>query len=63
MVRVMREWLDIYGAHRMLWGSDFPFYSVQYEFEKLSELDLNDEERALIEYGNAVRIYGLDIAP
>lgn len=63
MVRVMREWLDTFGAHRMLWGSDFPFYNVQYELDKLSALELNDEERALIEHGNATRIYGLDVAP
>ena len=59
MVRVMREWLDAFGAHRMLWGSDFPFYDVRYELDKLDKLDLSAQERESITAGNPARIFGL----
>ena len=60
LVRVMREWLDEFGAHRMLWGSDFPFYDVKYELQKLDALNLSEEERVLVSHQNAIRIFGLD---
>jgi predicted TIM-barrel fold metal-dependent hydrolase len=63
MVRVMREWLDAFGAERMLWGSDFPFYDVRYELEKLDRLELTAEERDKITAGNAARIFRLGAAP
>ena len=59
MVRVMREWLDAFGAERMLWGSDFPFYDVDYELRKLDALQLDEWEARLVRGDNAVRIFGL----
>lgn len=59
MVRVMREWVERFGADRMLWGSDFPFYNVGYELDKLEALGVGDAERAAIAGGNAERIYRL----
>lgn len=59
MVRVQNEWIDEFGAERMLWGSDFPFYNVQYELDKLNHLSGNETQRAAIAGENAARIYRL----
>jgi predicted TIM-barrel fold metal-dependent hydrolase len=59
MVRVLSEWLDQFGAERMLWGSDFPFYDVSYEAAKLDALTCSPAERELIAGGNAERIFGI----
>lgn len=56
---LMDEWLDRFGADRMLWGSDFPFYQVRYELEKVDRLGCDDAARALIREGNARRLFSL----
>lgn len=60
LVRVMREWLNEFGASRMLWGSDFPFYDVNYELRKLDRLELTQDERELITLTNPRTIFGID---
>jgi uncharacterized protein len=59
MVRVLSEWIERFGAERMLWGSDFPFYDVSYEAAKLQALTCSPAERELIAGGNAARIFRL----
>jgi predicted TIM-barrel fold metal-dependent hydrolase len=59
MVRVMSEWLAEFGADRMLWGSDFPFYNVDYELAKIDRLGVSHSDRERILGGNAERIYRL----
>lgn len=59
VVGVMNDWIAEFGAERMLWGSDFPFYSVGYEAQKLPWLGRTDEERSLIGGGNARRLFKL----
>ncbi|WP_284235556.1 amidohydrolase family protein [Mycobacterium antarcticum] len=62
IVRVQREWVDEFGVERMLWGSDFPFYDVDYERDKLDYLCRSDSDRPAIAGGNAARIYRLPSA-
>jgi uncharacterized protein len=57
MVRVLSEWVERFGAERMLWGSDFPFYNVAYEAAKLDALTCSAAEREQIAGGNATRIF------
>ena len=59
IIPVMNDWIEEFGAERMLWGSDFPFYSVPYEAQKLPHLGRTERERALIGDGNARRLFGL----
>jgi uncharacterized protein len=59
MVRVLSEWVQRFGAERMLWGTDFPFYDVSYEAAKLQALKCSEDERELIAGGNATRIFKL----
>lgn len=59
IVPVMGDWLARYGAERMLWGTDFPFYDVGYELMKLDRLPVEPEARAQIASGNARRLFRL----
>lgn len=59
---VMREYVDRVGAGRLLWGSDFPLYSIGYELAKLDHLGCTADERDLIAGGNAQRLFRLDEA-
>ena len=59
IIPVMNDWLDLFGAERMLWGSDFPFYSVAYEAQKIPHLGRSDRDRELISVENAQRLFRL----
>jgi uncharacterized protein len=60
MVRVLGEWVERFGAERMLWGSDFPFYNVEYEGSKVDYITWSARDRELIRFVNAQRLYRLD---
>lgn len=53
-----QELIRIYGAERMLFGSDFPMWNPASELERLMEVDLTEEERQLMLHLNAERILG-----
>ena len=59
IVPVMADWIARFGAERMLWGSDFPFYDVGYELMKVDRLPIEPEARAKIAAGNAQRLFRL----
>ncbi|MDR1286055.1 MAG: amidohydrolase family protein [Treponema sp.] len=53
-----RELIRIYGAERMLFGSDFPMWDPASCLDEFNSLRLRDDERELILYKNALRILG-----
>jgi len=59
IIPVLDEWIERFGAERMLWGSDFPFYSVPYERLKVDHLACSQAEKDLILEGNARRLFNL----
>jgi predicted TIM-barrel fold metal-dependent hydrolase len=59
IIPVLNQWIERFGAGRMLWGSDFPFYDVAYEHVKLDHLSLSAEQRESIASGNARRLFGI----
>ena len=59
IIPVLSDWIAKFGAQRMLWGSDFPFYDVTYERQKVDHLRAGDAEKALIAGGNARRLFDL----
>ena len=59
IIPVLNEWIERFGAERMMWGSDFPFYDVEYERQKIAHLGSRDAERELIAGGNAERVFSL----
>lgn len=59
IVPVLNDWIGQFGAERMLWGSDFPFYDVGYEAKKLDHLGRSSRDRDLIGGDNARRLFRL----
>lgn len=51
-----KELIRLYGAERVVFGSDFPMWSVSEELEKFKSMELTDEENSLILYKNAEKI-------
>lgn len=55
VVRLIRR----YGADRVLFGSDYPMWDPKTEVDRLNSLPLTDEEKAMIFYKNAQKLYNL----
>jgi predicted TIM-barrel fold metal-dependent hydrolase len=52
------ELIHIYGAERILFGSDYPMWNPATEVERFEKNDLTNEERELICWRNAERFVG-----
>ncbi|MDR1913090.1 MAG: amidohydrolase family protein [Clostridiales bacterium] len=50
------ELIRVYGAERILFGSDYPMWSPGDELERFNTLDLTDDEKDMILSRNALRI-------
>jgi predicted TIM-barrel fold metal-dependent hydrolase len=57
--RRTEELIGIYGAGRILFGSDYPMWDPGTELERFQSLRLSGEDREKILGGNALRIPGL----
>ena len=57
--RRMKELIRIYGAERILFGSDYPMWNPKFELNRFMGLALTDDENQLILQDNAKRILGL----
>ncbi len=51
------------GAERMLFGSDFTLFDPAYTLGMIEDAELATEQRELILYGNAQRLFGLPAIP
>jgi len=60
--RRSRELIELYGADRVMFGSDFPMWSPQKELEFLQSLELSPLDFEKITWRNAERFLQLDIA-
>jgi len=47
------------GIDHVLLGSDYPQMGLKAAVDALERLDLTDEEKAKIRWGNAARVFGL----
>ena len=56
---IYRTVIDLVGADRILFGSDFPLLGPRRQLRALADAPLSEEERALIAGGNAARLLGL----
>jgi uncharacterized protein len=52
----IREFVNTIGAHRVIFGSDIPFGSMENELAKVLSLPLKDEEKELILYKNILEL-------
>ncbi|MBR5747658.1 MAG: amidohydrolase [Prevotella sp.] len=67
-IRAIREAIDIAGADKLMWGSDYPrtitaiTYRMSYDFI-LKSSELSDADKRLILGENALRFYGFTALP
>lgn len=54
-----KELIDLYGSHRVLFGTDYPMWNPKEELERFYAIDLTDEQRANILYNNAAKLLGM----
>ena len=59
--RRTRELCEIYGADRILFGSDFPMWNPSEEFEMFESLDFPKVDFEKMTWHNAERFIGMDI--
>jgi predicted TIM-barrel fold metal-dependent hydrolase len=52
-------YIRAFGAHRVLFGTDFPVWNPSTEVNTFLSLPLSDEEKELIASGNAKRLLGI----
>lgn len=55
-----KELIDLYGANHVLFGTDFPMWNYETELQHFAKINLSEEERKLILYKNAIRLFGID---
>ncbi len=53
------EIIRAYGAHRVLFGSDYPVFSPDIELGRFMALPLTDDERRMILSENVIKLYKL----
>ena len=56
----MKSFISIYGADRVLFGSDFPLWDPKDEVDSFMKLDLSEEDREKIAFRNALKILNGD---
>lgn len=67
-IKAIREAIDICGADKLMWGSDYPrtmveiTYKMSYDFITKSD-ELTDDEKKKILFENACSFYGFDNLP
>ncbi len=54
------SYIRLYGADRLLFGSDFPMWDPVRELESFQQFDLTDEEQQKILWQNAAHVFHID---
>lgn len=55
------EIIKLYGAERVLFGTDFPMWSPKEELDRFMALDLKEADRENILWENSARLFDIDI--
>ena len=56
-----KDIVRIYGAERVLFGTDYPMWEYKAELERFRALGLTDEEEQMILYKNAAALFGIEV--
>jgi predicted TIM-barrel fold metal-dependent hydrolase len=57
----LRFCCDFFGVDRIMHGTDHPFWPMPFGPRLVDQLDLGAEDRAMIDYKNAVRVFGIQV--
>ena len=55
------EIIKLYGAERVLFGTDFPMWAPKEELDRFMALDLKEADREKILWENSARLFDIDI--
>lgn len=58
---MIEEFVRVAGAGRVVWGSDTPTFSLTHQIGKVLFARIADEEKRMILYDNAARLFGLPV--
>jgi len=54
-----KELIMAYGTDKVLFGTDYPMWEPEIEFEKFMQIDLTEQQREDILYNNAAKLFKL----
>ena len=60
--RHMRELIRMWGAERVMYGSDYPMWDPQHELNEMLHCDLTDDELECVLWRNAERFSGVTVS-
>ncbi len=52
------ELIRMFGANRVMWGTDYPMWNAEEELERFARLPLTEREKELVLCENALRLLG-----
>ena len=55
-----KELIMLYGAKRVLFGTDYPMWEPEEELERFMKIDLNEKQREDILYNNAAKMFNIN---
>ena len=56
-----RELILAYGTDRVLFGTDYPLWEPETELARFLKIELTEEQRDAILFGNAARLFGISL--
>lgn len=59
-VEQARRLIYLFGADKVLFGTDFPMWNIEEELARFEKLSLTEEEKQKIYYKNACKLFGID---
>lgn len=54
-----RQLIDVFGADRVMFGTDYPMWDAADELERFDRIPLNEREREMILHENAEKLLGI----
>lgn len=55
-----KEYINIYGAHRIFFGTDYPMWGAGDELERFDRIDLDDSQRQMILWDNITKFLNME---
>lgn len=56
----VKKLIGLYGADRLMFGSDFPMWNPVKELDSFMSIEMSEDDREKILWKNAARVFGID---